>query len=68
MPRSDDDKTGVRTVVERMIAEYRFKPTQEVEDRLGVEIAALPAAQRDLVPAVLLEIVAEEAAADRERG
>jgi hypothetical protein len=65
MTPSGDDKAEARAAVERMIAEYRFKPTQEVEDRLGVEIAALPAAQREQVPAVLLEIVAEEAAAGR---
>lgn len=63
MTFSAEDKAQVRTAVERMIADYRFKPTQEVEDRLGVEIAALPAEQRDYVPTVLLEIVAEEAAA-----
>jgi hypothetical protein len=65
MALGSEDRDRVRAVVERMIAEYRFKPTQEAEDRLGVEIAALPAEQRDHVPVVLLEIVAEEAAAGR---
>lgn len=62
MTLSGEEKARVRAEVERMIAEYRFKPTQELEDRLGVEIAALPAAEREHVPAVLLEIVAAEAA------
>lgn len=65
MALSSEDKAAVRETVERMIADYRYKPTQEVEDRLGVEIAALPAAQREHVPAVLLAIVAEEAAGGR---
>ena len=45
-----------------MIAEYRWRPTQELEDKLGVLIAAMPPPERDYVPTVLLEIVAEEAA------
>jgi len=58
MSLSDEDKARVRGEVEQMIAEYRFKPTQELEDQLGLRIAVLPAEERDYVPVVLLEIVA----------
>jgi len=44
-----------------MIREYRAKPTAELEDVLGLRIATLPATERDLVPELLLEIVAAEA-------
>jgi hypothetical protein len=60
MPLSSEEKARVRDEVERMIAEYRLKPTQELEDELGLRVATLPAAEREFVPAVLLEIVAAE--------
>lgn len=60
MPLSEEDKRLVEAAVRRMVAEYRLKPTQEKEDGLGVEIAALPPEQREYVPAVLLRIVGEE--------
>jgi hypothetical protein len=60
MSLSDEEKAAVRDEVELMIAEYRVKPTQELEDGLGVRIATLPPEQRDYVPVVLLEIVAAE--------
>ena len=63
MTLSDEEAGLVEAAVRRMIAEYRLKPTQEKEDGLGVEIAALPPQQREYVPAVLLRIVAEERAA-----
>ncbi|HYH54335.1 MAG TPA: hypothetical protein VD761_09405 [Solirubrobacterales bacterium] len=56
-----DDDQRVEAEVRRMIAELRAKPTQEKEDALGLEIANLPAGEREQVPAVLLRIVAEEA-------
>ncbi len=54
------DEERVEGEVRRMIAELRAKPSQEKEDRIGIEIARLPRAERDLVPAILLRIVAEE--------
>jgi len=60
MSLSDEDKARVRGEVERMIAEYRFKPTQELEDQLGQRIAVLPPDEREYVPQLLLEIVAAE--------
>lgn len=64
MALTNDEQRRVEAAVRRMIAEYRAKPTQEKEDGLGVEIAALPPAEREYVTAVLLRIVAEE----RDRG
>jgi hypothetical protein len=60
MSLSDGDKARVRAEVEAMIAEYRFKPTQELEDQLGLRVAVMPAEEREHVPTVLLEIVASE--------
>jgi hypothetical protein len=60
MPLSEEDQQRVEAAVRRMIAELRARPTQEKEDGLGVEIAAMPAAEREQVSAVLLRIVAEE--------
>lgn len=60
MPLSSEEKARVRAEVEQMIAEYRLKPTQELEDELGLRVATLPAEEREYVPAVLLEIVAAE--------
>jgi hypothetical protein len=55
-----EDEQRVEAAVRRMIAEYRAKPTAEKEDGLGVEVATLPAAEREFVTTVLLRIVAEE--------
>ncbi|HEY2715983.1 MAG TPA: hypothetical protein VGI73_07170 [Solirubrobacterales bacterium] len=60
MALSEADKQRVEAAVRQMVGEYRAKPTQEKEDGLGVEIAALPPQERDYVPTVLLRIVAEE--------
>jgi hypothetical protein len=60
---SDEDKARVRAELEAMIAEYRSRPTQELEDRLGLAVAVLPEPEREYVPTALLEIVAAEAAA-----
>jgi hypothetical protein len=59
-PLSVTDEERVEAEVRRMIGELRAKPSQEKEDRVGVEIAAMPPAERDLVPGILLRIVAEE--------
>lgn len=61
MPPSAEDRARVRAELETMIREYRAKPTAELEDVLGLRIATLPATERDLVPELLLEIVAAEA-------
>lgn len=60
MALSDADELRVEAAVRQMIAELRLKPSQEKEDGLGVEIAAMTAAEREHVCVVLLRIVAEE--------
>jgi hypothetical protein len=59
MPLSADDKQRVESEIRRMVAELRARPTQEKEDALGLEVATMPAAEREHVPAVLLRILAE---------
>jgi hypothetical protein len=63
MTLSEDEKLAVEDELRRMIAGYRAKPTQEKEDGMGVEIAAMPAERRDYVPTALLRILAEERSA-----
>ena len=60
MTLSDQDRQRVEATVRQMIAGYRAKPTQEKEDGLGVEVAAMGAEEREYVTAVLLRVVAEE--------
>lgn len=65
MELSGDDKRRVEERVRGMIAEYRAKPTQEKEDHLGVELLAMPPAEREYTTVVLLRIVTEERGAGR---
>jgi Holliday junction resolvasome RuvABC endonuclease subunit len=60
MTLSAADKDRVAETVRQMVAEYRAKPTQEKEDALGVELARMPAEERDHVTTVLLQMLAEE--------
>ena len=60
MGLSDADEGRIEAEVARMVGELRDRPSQEKEDRIGVEIATLPAAERDFVPTVLLRFVAAE--------
>ncbi len=60
MELSEDDKRRVEAQVRQMIASYRAKPTQEKEDGFGVDLLAMPAAEREYTTTVLLRIVAEE--------
>lgn len=43
-----------------MVADLRFRPSQEKEDRIGLEIAVMPEEERAFVPTVLLRFVAAE--------
>ncbi|HEU4598453.1 MAG TPA: hypothetical protein VFS26_01780 [Solirubrobacterales bacterium] len=56
-----EDKERVEVEVRRIVAELRVKPTAEKEDALGLEIATMPPAEREYVPEVLLQLLAEEA-------
>jgi hypothetical protein len=60
MDLSGDDRVRLRAELDLWIAEYRSKPTQELEDELGLRVATLPPPERDCVPTLLLEIVAAE--------
>ncbi|MBS1861465.1 MAG: hypothetical protein JSS68_07105 [Actinobacteria bacterium] len=60
MALSEADERRLEAEVARMVAELRIRPSQEREDRIGLEVAVLPAEERALVPAVLLRFVAAE--------
>jgi hypothetical protein len=57
---SADDERRVEAEVARMVAELRTIPSQEKEDRIGLEISLLPAEERAIVPTVLLRFIAAE--------
>jgi hypothetical protein len=60
MALSEADETRVEAEVARMVAELRAFPSQEKEDRIGLEISLLPEEERDLVPTLLLRFLAAE--------
>lgn len=60
MALSEDDERRLEAEVARMIAELRFNPNQEKEDRIGLEIALLPEEERAFVSTALLRFVALE--------
>jgi hypothetical protein len=60
MTLSNADEQRVEAEVAGMIADLRTRPSQEKEDRIGLEIAVMPEEERAFVPAVLLRFVAAE--------
>ncbi len=60
MALSEDDERRVEGVLLRMTEELRWRPSQEKEDRIGVEIAVLPEEERDFVPTALLRLLVLE--------
>lgn len=60
MALSEADERRLEAEVARMVADLRFRPSQEKEDRIGLEIALLPEEERAFVPTVLLRFVAAE--------
>lgn len=60
MELSAEDRQRVEGEVRRMVAALRARPTQEKEDALGVEIATMPAAEREYVTTVLLRMLRED--------
>ena len=60
MALSEADERRLEAEVARMIAELRFHPNQEKEDRIGLEISLLPEEERAFVPTVLLRFIAAE--------
>jgi hypothetical protein len=59
MDLSAEQKERVEEEVRRMVAALRARPTQEKEDALGLEIAMMPAAEREYVTTVLLRLLGE---------
>ena len=60
MALSADDERRIEGEVAGMAAELRERPSQEKEDRIGVEIAILPEEERDFVPTALLRLLVRE--------
>jgi hypothetical protein len=60
MALSEADERRVEGEVAGMVAELRNRPSQEKEDRIGLEISLLPEDERAFVPTVLLRFLAAE--------
>ena len=60
MALSEADEQRIEAELARMVNELRNRPSQDKEDRIGVEIAVLPEEERAFVPIALLRIVAIE--------
>jgi hypothetical protein len=60
MALSEADERRVEGEVAGMIADLRMRPSQEKEDRIGVEISVMPEEERAFVPTVLLRFIAAE--------
>jgi hypothetical protein len=60
MALSEDDELRVEGQVLAMTLELRDRPSQEKEDRIGVEIAILPEEEREFVPTALLRLLVRE--------
>ncbi len=60
MALSEADERRVEDEVGRMVAELRARPSQEKEDRIGLEIALLPEEERAFVPTALLRLIVAE--------
>jgi hypothetical protein len=60
MALSEADERRVEAEVGRMVAELRALPSQEKEDRIGLEISLLSEEERAFVPTVLLRFITAE--------
>ena len=60
MALSEADERRLEGEVARMVAELRVLPSQEKEDRIGLEISLLPEEELAFIPTVLLRFVAAE--------
>ncbi len=60
MALSEADEQRVEAELRRMTAELRARPSQEKEDRIGLEISLLPAEERAFVPTALLRMLVAE--------
>jgi hypothetical protein len=60
MALSEADERRVEGELRRMTVELRTLPSQEKEDRIGVEISLLPEEERAFVPTALLRLLVAE--------
>ncbi len=60
MALSKDDELRIEATVRAMTADLRFRPNQEKEDRIGVEVARMPEEERAFVPTALLRQLVHE--------
>ena len=60
MALSEADERRIEGEVARMVVELSARPSQEKEDRIGLEISLLPEEERAFVPTVLLRFLAAE--------
>ena len=60
MALSEDDERRVEGEVRRMTAELQERPSQDKEDRIGIEISLLPEEERAFVPTALLRLLVAE--------
>jgi hypothetical protein len=60
MALSEADERRVEAEVARMVAELSALPSQEKEDRIGLEISLLPAEEQAFVPTVLLRFLSAD--------
>lgn len=60
MALSEDDERRVEGELRRMTAELQDRPSQDKEDRIGVEIGLLTEEERAFVPTALLRLLVAE--------
>ena len=60
MALSEADERRVEAELRRMTAELRVLPSQEKEDRIGVEVSLFSEEERAFVPTALLRLLVAE--------
>jgi hypothetical protein len=60
MALSEADEQRIEGEVAGMIADLRARPSQEKEDRIGLEVSTMPEEERAFVPMVLLRFIVAE--------
>jgi hypothetical protein len=60
MALSEADERRVEGLVRAMTAELRERPSQEKEDKIGLEIALLSEEERGFVPTALLRLLVSD--------
>jgi len=60
MALSEEDELRVEGELRRMTLELRHRPSQEKEDRIGLEVSLLAQEDREFVPTALLRLLVRE--------